>query len=51
MGAFHVPGCWAVQGRTGGTLTPAQARHMVRTDPVAPACDVCAAHKARTNGQ
>lgn len=25
---FHVPGCWAIQGRTGGTLTTEQARQM-----------------------
>lgn len=41
---FHVPGCWAIQGRTGGALTTEQARQMVQTDPIAQACDVCNAH-------
>ncbi|MFD3519972.1 hypothetical protein [Streptomyces sp. NPDC058653] len=42
---FHIPGCWAIKGPTGGTLTTAQARQMVRTDPIAQACD---AHKELT---
>ncbi|GGK32016.1 hypothetical protein GCM10011583_74730 [Streptomyces camponoticapitis] len=48
---FHVPGCWAIQGRLGGTLTTAQARHMVRTDLIAQACDVCGADKALARGE
>ncbi|MFD3484902.1 DUF6233 domain-containing protein [Streptomyces sp. NPDC058665] len=48
---FHAPGCWAIKGPTGGTLTAAQARHMVRTDPIAQACDVCGAHKALADGE
>ncbi|GGK25595.1 hypothetical protein GCM10011583_66980 [Streptomyces camponoticapitis] len=47
---FHLLGCWAIQGRTGG-LTTAQARQMVQTDPNAHAYGVCGAHKALADGE
>lgn len=48
---LHAPGCWAIGGQTGGTLSTSDARFMVRTDPIATACDVCGADKALSDGE
>lgn len=42
----HHPGCEAITGGTGGTLTTDKTRWAIANDPIASACDVRSAHRA-----
>ncbi|MFJ2746215.1 DUF6233 domain-containing protein [Streptomyces sp. NPDC087440] len=40
---LHVPGCWVISRETTGVvIDTGQALDLLRVDPVASACDVCA---------
>ncbi|MCX5207685.1 DUF6233 domain-containing protein [Streptomyces sp. NBC_00237] len=47
----HEPGCWAIHGRTGGVLDAEEAVKLLRLDPEAEACDVCAGGLADGGGE